>query len=107
MRLRSGKLPFLGSEDEFFYHTTQHRILILPIHSLLFGEGGSDEAKQLKVLNSRRLRLTTRQRTGTPGWLLNATKLNLPVGSAHCQTCAVGGYGDRRACVWKVRRCGQ
>jgi hypothetical protein len=48
MSLRSGKLPFLGSEDEFFYHTTQHRILILPIHSLLFGEGGSDEAKQLQ-----------------------------------------------------------
>jgi hypothetical protein len=22
MSLRSGKLPFLGSEDEFFYHTT-------------------------------------------------------------------------------------
>jgi hypothetical protein len=21
MNLRSGKLPFLGSEDEFFYHT--------------------------------------------------------------------------------------
>ena len=31
MSLRSGKLPFLGSEDEFFYHTGRHTTNWCPV----------------------------------------------------------------------------
>jgi hypothetical protein len=44
MRLRSGKLPFLGSEDEFFYHTGFDKAIaqLCTVNGI-----GPEEAKEL------------------------------------------------------------